>query len=147
MENPKIIKLVSLLTLCTLAMWAALALDYIAPWTESRVLTLSLLAFGVILFNIFDKPHAESEVLGYSIFAFGCVHIAHTSAFDKPPVFDFLPDDWFTFLPEIPYLTEIEILVPAILSFVMMIAAWGGILFPDKPEEEEPKPKKSPKRI
>ena len=146
MKITKIIKVVSLLSLCTLAMWAALALDYIAPWTESIVLTLSLLTFGGILLYIFDEPHTESHteshILGWSIWAFGWVHMAHTIAFDKRPVFD-----WFSFLPEIPYWTEIKILVAAIFSFLSMIFAWANILFPDKPrDEEEPKPKKPPKR-
>ena len=140
MENPKIVGLVSLLSLCTLAMWAALALDYIAPWTESVFPGVAMLVFGYMLSSIFTKPHTESEVLGSSIVAFGFVHAAHHFTFDldKPPV-----DDWFSF--EIPYVTEFLIVVAAIFSFGSMIGAWGRILFPDKPEEEEPKPKKSPK--
>ena len=130
MENPKIIKLVSLFSLCTLAMWVALALDYIAPWTKSLFPGIAMIFFGCILSSIFTKPHTESEILGSSICAFGFVHVTHHFTFDSF---------------EIPYVTEFLIVASAILSFLFMTGAWVGILFPDKPEEEEPKPKNPPK--
>ena len=135
MKNPKIVGLVSLLSLCTLVMWATWALDYIAPWTESRDLAFSIFIFGLLwlLANdyIFDKPHAESKVLAHSIISFGSAFWVSAHTFD--PIIFTLP-----FLPELIIITpEFKILLLGILSFCMMIGALAEIFSPDKPRDEE----------